>query len=477
MINLDNLGSYMENNRIEAKKALGGFPQSLWETYSAFANTLGGIILLGVEEEPDHSLRAVDLPDPARLINFFLSTVNDRSKVSVNVLAEGGIREEIADGKRIVVITIPRAHRFDKPVYIGGNAQSGTYRRCGEGDYRCTAEEVLAMQRDAAVKTQDMKVLSSLPLSCLQGDSVDRYRQAMKLLRPSLARREPNDEEFLYMIGAAARKNGQFHPTAAGLLMFGTERDILGEYPQYALKYSKIRGGRVTKSVRSGCGGWSGNLFDFYFRVREEIASSIAEGAQIPAKERSAATAAACEALANCITNADYYGKRGIAVSDCEEGISFRNPGGFRIDVGAAKAGGVSDPRNVALLKMFSLINIGERAGNGIMNIFALWKRLGLTAPSIEESFSPETITFTLPTVAQSRKRPRGRLSAGAQMTARRAAVIEYLTDHAYGTQGQLCELLGVSAEIFEKLADGLAAEDIITSSGDGDGRVLRLKR
>ena len=71
MIDFSHLENYRENNRIEAKKALGGLPGSIWETYSAFANTLGGIILLGVVEKADKTFDTVNLPDPQGLIAEF----------------------------------------------------------------------------------------------------------------------------------------------------------------------------------------------------------------------------------------------------------------------------------------------------------------------------------------------------------------------------------------------------------------------
>ncbi len=150
MIDFENIENYKENNRIEAKKAIGGLPHSIWETYSAFANTLGGIILLGVEEYRDKTFHPVKLPDPEQLVEEFWELIQNPKKASVNILSKNNVTIEETEGKHIVAIRVPRAPRSLRPVYIDGDPIKGTYRRNGEGDYRCTPEEVRAMMRKAS---------------------------------------------------------------------------------------------------------------------------------------------------------------------------------------------------------------------------------------------------------------------------------------------------------------------------------------
>lgn len=146
MLDFENLEQYRENNRIEAKQALGGLPESIWETYSAFANADGGVILLGVEELPGGALHALDLLDPQWLIEDFLVILNDPTQVSANILGPEDIQIHLVDGKQIIAITVPPAKPEVRPVYVGNDLYRGSYRRCGEGDYRLTRNEIELMR-------------------------------------------------------------------------------------------------------------------------------------------------------------------------------------------------------------------------------------------------------------------------------------------------------------------------------------------
>ena len=485
MIDFNNLEKYRENNRIEAKKAMGGLPGSIWETYSAFANTLGGVILLGVEEWPDKTLHAVDLPDPDKLIKEFWNNVNNPNKTSVNLLSSKDVFVQEVDGNHIVVIKVPRAERSYRPVYLDGNPLS-TYRRNGEGDYKCTKEEYQAMVRDASVKTQDMLVLNEMDMSVFNKESVRSYRQRMRLSRPGHVWEALEDEDFLMKLGAVGiGSDGKKHPTSAGLLMFGNEYDIVREYNAYFLDYQEQYDAdtRWTDRIISSSGDWSGNVYDFYFRVYNKLTQDI----KVPFKmeggvrvDDTSVHQALREALANCLVNADYYGRQGLVVIKKRDAITMSNPGNFRIEIDTAKSGGVSDPRNGTMLKMFNLIDIGERAGSGIPNIFRVWREQGCTAPVISENFDPDRIMLSLAFKKSDDKKATIK-SDDKKVTIKSARqkneIITYLTDHVSAKNTDIAELLGVKSTRVKQLLKELLDEGVVVAEGNNKNRVYKLKR
>lgn len=478
MIDLLKLNMYKENNRIEAKKALGGLPKSIWETYSSFANTLGGIILLGVIEEKDKSLHSINLPDPEKLVREFWEIVNDPKRTSVNILAEHHVTIEEVEGNRIIVIKVPRAQRYDKPVFLDGSLYQ-TYRRTGEGDYRCSREEVSAMLRDAGVKTQDMTVLDGMGTEVLEADTVHRYRKRMEKLRPGHVWEKLDDLEFLYRLGAVGRsRDGKMHPTGAGLLMFGKEKEIVKEYPYYFLDYQEQmdQDTRCTQRIISSSGEWTGNVYDFYCRVYEKIAEGIHVPLKIDRKKEGENTPvheALREALLNCLTNADYYGRQGLVIVKKREAITLSNPGGFRMDVEEAKSGGFSDSRNGAMAKMFNVVDIGESEGGGIPNIYRVWRKQGWKIPVIMEKFKPERITLSLAIEKEDHK---GRKTQNAIGMHQQEIVIAYLTDHVSANSSEIGEILGVSTSRARAILMKLAEHDIVEFDTIHRRRIYRLK-
>ncbi len=444
MLDFANIEQYRENNRIEAKLAHGGLPESIWETYSAFANTLGGFILLGVVESSDKSLRATDLPRAEALIARFWELLP--SRVSVDLLTEEDVWMQDIGGKRTVVIRVPRARASERPVYIGKDRLSGTYRRGGEGDYKCSSAEVEAMCRDAA--PTDGEPLVSLSPDALCAESIALYRTRLGAVNRSLSERETSG--LLCHIGAlAADGEGKLHPTAAGLLMFGEHEAICSVYPQFSAVF------RMGETALSGM-----DLCRFYFGACDAFQKFDTDMA-----------AALGEALLNAIVNADHHERDGVRVEITEEKAAFSNTGSFRISPEHAPRGGVSDARLPTLADIFGTLHRGHGLGNGLPYIYKVWNARGLPAPVITETFVPDRILFTL------YFRPSAEAAVStAHLAPYRAVVLSYLTEHPRARSSEVAAHLGIGRDMTRALLNALVRDGLIEPFGAASDRAYRLK-
>ena len=401
IIDLNHFVKFKENNKLEVKEAKGGLPNNIWETYSAFANSYGGTILLGVSEDKNKKLYTCGLNEiqANALLKSFWDTINNQSKVSINLLSEKDVQIHKIKNDYIVVIYIHQIDKSFKPVYINNNPYFA-YRRNHEGDYHCTKLEVQAMLRDKDEYPNDSQIIEDMDLSVINKDTLKKYRtnynQHHKEDHPFV---KEDDENFLLHIGAAKRdKSGLIHPTKAGLLMFGNFYDITNIYPNYFLDYQdhrNLEGDDMRWSFRitSTNGDWSGNLYDFYYRITFKLTEDIA----VPFKmngmfrdDSSPIKKAIREALCNTLSNADYYGELGLVIKQYHDKIIFSNPGTLAMPLKQIILGGESRARNRTILNLFSFVNIGERAGSGYPLILNVAKEGGYPTPKLSDSFNPD---------------------------------------------------------------------------------------
>ena len=492
MLDFEKLNAYKENNRLEAKKATGGLPISIWETYSAFANTNGGIILLGVDELSDKSLNIIGLENPEKLVTDFWNTVNNTQKVSVNFINDNHLQIVEANGKKIIVIEIPRAERVLRPIYLDNN-YNNVYRRNNDGDYRCSAVVSKAMFRDAAPETQDTVVLEGFTANAFNTDTIRSYKNNFENKHRGHVWENISNDEFLLKIGALALgADNKIHPTAAGLLMFGNEYDIVREFPQYFLDYQEHFDASIrwTNRFVSSSGEWSGNIFDFFYKAYNAIIQNpnikrpfVIAGDGISRNDDTDIHEAIREALANCLIHADYYGNGGVVIKNSFEKIELANPGALRVSLDYALAGGYSSPRNGTLIKMFSFLEIGERAGSGIPKIYFAWKNNGLASPVLKEDLILDRTVLTL-SIASSDKSKDSDISSDKGSDKSKSSdissdkkryIIKLVEKKGSIKTSDLVDGLGISARRINTILNELIKEGVLIAEGKNKGRIYRL--
>lgn len=171
-----------ENRHLEIKRCRDKLPKDIWETYSAFANTRGGVILLGVTEHKEKKgtdrFEFTGVSDTYKIITDFLNLVNNRQKVSRSVTVDNDVKTISVDGMDVIYIKVPEADYRQKPIYIDGNLQSGTYKRVFEGDRHVTDEELSMLIRDSSDHA-DATILDSLGMEFIDSETLRKYRQAL----------------------------------------------------------------------------------------------------------------------------------------------------------------------------------------------------------------------------------------------------------------------------------------------------------
>ena len=182
--------------------------------------------------------------------------------------------------------------------------------------------------------------------------------------------------------------------------MFGQEYNITREFPHYFLDYREMLDPSIrwTDRLQSSSGDWTGNIMDFFYRVYNKVQKDIKVPFALDGIVRVDDTPvhkAVREALVNCLVNADYYQPRGVVVKKDADTLIIENPGSIRTGKNQMLRGGISDPRNETILKMFNLIGYGERAGSGVPDIYSVWEKEGWEEPSIVEQYGPDlTLSF-----------------------------------------------------------------------------------
>ncbi len=391
-----------ESVDLECKLAIGrdgqgALPSDFWPTYSSFANTNGGVILLGVREQKSR-FTVVGIANLAKVRKELFDGANNRKQVSCCLLTDELVSELIVEGKSILVVEICRATRKQRPVHLTLNPfNRNTYRRLNEGDHWLPDDEVKRMLAEQVEDSRDDRILKGYDWDDLDAGTFRAYRQVFSNREPSHPWITLEDREFLRQIGGwrKDRETGETGLTVAGVLMFGKMASIQDEFPNYMLDYQEWEEAeaknrwidRITLD-----GKWSGNLYDFYRKVYLKLTAELPVPFNLKGGERKDETLiheALREALANVIVHADYSDRASVLVVKRPDMFGFRNPGLMRIPVEIALQGGEPDCRNRTLHKIFRLIGVGEQAGTGIPKILRGWQSQHWNPPKFYERVEP----------------------------------------------------------------------------------------
>ncbi|MBB3159234.1 ATP-dependent DNA helicase RecG [Microbacterium proteolyticum] len=396
-----------DNADVEAKASQTELSKSVKETLSAFANTKGGVLLLGVAETDGFAVVGVD--NPAKVASDLASTCADAMEPPLRPHIEQ-IRIE---DKWVVVAEIEELPTVEKPCFVKTKGMTkGSYVRVHDGDQPLSTYEVQMLIGNRTQPVYDTEVVSDANVDdALDADLTSTYVSRVRAQRPT-ATRGLTDDQVLIQSRLAARDEDVLRPTLAGLL-------ALGRYPQQY--FPQVMLTLVVYPTTDGQDLETGVRFEDNVALEGPIPVMVRD-ALIALRRHMSRRAvvngvgrsdvwdypetALREAVVNALVHRDLSpAARGtqVQIEMYPDRLSIRNPGGLYgpisvdklSEAGTSDAAGMSSSRNAFLQRALEDVQLPddnrtvcENRGSGIRTMLASLRAAGMSPPRFIDSIS-----------------------------------------------------------------------------------------
>lgn len=367
-MNLIDLLKRDEGKTLEFKRDLSA-RQGLLRTVVAFANTAGGILLVGVEDRTRH-VRGVEEPLDLeeRLANLLSDGITPRLLPEL----------EIVPWRRTQVVAVQVHPSPARPHYVTREGlDGGVYVRVGSTNRKADQELVEELRRYGRGDAYDEQ-----PMPELNSEAID-FRAASESFAPIRKLRRTDLETLRWV----TQHQGRRVPTVGGMLLFGKDRERY--FPDAWIQAGRFQGmdkSRIADRLE---------VRSVPPRAVEEAIAFVEKhtlhGAEIGSVRRierwSLPPVAVREAVINAVAHAD-YAQRGAPtrVSIFDDRLEVENPGllPFGLTVDDLERG-ISKLRNRVIGRTFHTLGLVEQWGSGIQRMRAACQDAGLAPPLLEE--------------------------------------------------------------------------------------------
>lgn len=357
--------SQNESKTLEFKentKSLSG----IVKTVVAFANTSGGILLIGVKDKTKEIVGVSNsLQEEERIANV----IND----SISPLIIPDIEIHTYRDRELIIIRVPHVAG---PLYLKSEGEkNGVYIRFGSTNRIVDDEMLSALKLFSENRTYDE--LPS-PKGRLDESAIEKSFAMIK--------KYPTKKQ-LESLNVLTEHLGKSINTNGGTLLFGINRQVL--FPDALIRCARFQGINKGKIVDSqeilSCLPLSVGEVLAFIEHNTSVESMIGKIHRQDILEYP--PIALREAVINAILHADYSIKGCyIQIAIFDDRIEFTNPGGLPFGQTIEKALlGFSKLRNRVIGRVFKELRLIEQWGSGLQRILSVCEKEGLNRPLIEE--------------------------------------------------------------------------------------------